>query len=90
MTGFFFRDPNGDKVPEWPSYDVSSKRYAILDTQITTGENLKAEATELLSKIMEKGRQKLGHNSFISSSCTSNKLSVNVLYLICILFLCFA
>ncbi|XP_048755006.2 carboxylesterase 1C-like isoform X2 [Ostrea edulis] len=57
-----FGNPNSDKVPEWPSYDVNSKRYVILDTQITTGQNLKSESTALLSKIVEKGRQRLRHD----------------------------
>ncbi|XP_048755012.2 carboxylesterase 1C-like [Ostrea edulis] len=57
-----FGNPNSDKLPEWPSYDVNSKRYVILDTQITTGQNLKPEATILLRKIIEKGRQRLAHD----------------------------
>ncbi|XP_061179963.1 bile salt-activated lipase-like [Saccostrea echinata] len=57
-----FGDPNGDSVPRWPSYDVNNKRYVILDTPITTGENLKPEATALLTKIIEKGQQRLVHD----------------------------
>ncbi|XP_048755017.2 acetylcholinesterase-like [Ostrea edulis] len=57
-----FGNPNGDKVPQWPSYDDNNKRYVILDTPITTGENLKSEATALINKIIEKGRQQLIHD----------------------------
>ncbi|XP_061179962.1 carboxylesterase 1C-like [Saccostrea echinata] len=57
-----FGNPNGENVPEWPLYDVSTKQYVIIDLPITTGENLKSEATALLSKITEIGRQRLIHD----------------------------
>nr|XP_022305464.1 liver carboxylesterase-like [Crassostrea virginica] len=55
-------NPNGENVPEWPRYDVNSKKYLIINKPIKTGENLKAEATELFSRIIEKGRQRLYHD----------------------------
>nr|XP_022310060.1 carboxylesterase 1C-like isoform X2 [Crassostrea virginica] len=55
-------NPNGENVPEWPRYDVNSKKYLIINKPIETGENLKAKATELFSRINEKGRQRLYHD----------------------------
>ncbi|XP_062586567.1 carboxylesterase 1C-like [Saccostrea cucullata] len=54
-----FGNPNGENVPEWPAYDVNTKRYVIIDSPITTSENLKSEATALLTKIIELGGKRI-------------------------------
>lgn len=59
---FPFSTPNGNGVPEWPSYDINDKKYVIIDTPIKSGKNLKPESTALLSKIIEKGRERLYHD----------------------------
>lgn len=54
---FSFRNPNGENIPLWPSYEINSKQYIIFDIPIKTAENLKSEATALLSRILETGRR---------------------------------
>eukprot|EP00105_Crassostrea_gigas_P036829 XP_019920977.1 PREDICTED: fatty acyl-CoA hydrolase precursor, medium chain isoform X1 [Crassostrea gigas] len=54
-----FGNPNGENIPLWPSYEINRKQYIIFDTPIETAENLKSEATDLLSRILETGRRHL-------------------------------
>jgi hypothetical protein len=62
------RNPNSDSVPDWPPYETTWKRYIILDTPITQGENLKPGATDLLNKVINHGRPRSKHDEL---QCTS-------------------
>ena len=55
----FYRNPNGENITEWPSYDMNNKRYIVIDNPIHTSENLKPRATDLLRRITEIGRQRM-------------------------------
>ncbi|XP_062619323.1 carboxylesterase 1C-like [Saccostrea cucullata] len=57
-----YGDPNSEGLPKWSSFDTVTKKYAILDTPVTEGENLKPDATDLLRKVIEKGRSNAIHD----------------------------
>ena len=43
-------DPNRDGLPEWPSYSMKNRAYLDLDVQVTTGVDLKKEASDALDQ----------------------------------------
>ncbi|XP_062619060.1 carboxylesterase 1C-like [Saccostrea cucullata] len=55
-------NPNSDGLPNWSFFDTITKKYAILDTLITEGEDLKPGATHLLRKVLDKGRTEAVHD----------------------------
>ncbi|XP_062619093.1 acetylcholinesterase-like [Saccostrea cucullata] len=57
-----YGDPSSDDVEQWPSYDTNTKKYAILDTPVKVGENLKPETTDLLKRVILKGRSNAKHD----------------------------
>ncbi|XP_061177111.1 carboxylesterase 1C-like [Saccostrea echinata] len=57
-----FGNPHSDDLPKWPSFDTITKKYAILDTPITEGKDLKPDATHLIRKVLDKGRTKAVHD----------------------------
>ncbi|XP_061177009.1 acetylcholinesterase-like [Saccostrea echinata] len=68
-----YGDPNAEGLPNWPSFDTLTKKYAILDTPITEGESLKANATHLLKKVYLKGQPNDTQDELYNSSpCTSD------------------
>ncbi|XP_061177010.1 liver carboxylesterase B-1-like [Saccostrea echinata] len=71
-------DPNSEGLPNWPSFNTLSKEYAILDTPIAEGENLKANATVLLKKVISKGNFTFNNVKDKNSLCSSHSLNVRL------------
>ncbi|XP_061176337.1 acetylcholinesterase-like [Saccostrea echinata] len=57
-----YGDPNSEDLEQWPSYDTGTKKYVILDNPIKVGENLKPDTTELLKRVILKGRSNVMHD----------------------------
>ena len=43
-------NPNRKGLPNWPAYSEKKKAYLDLDVEITTGEDLKKEASDVLDE----------------------------------------
>lgn len=47
-------DPNREGLPEWPLYTTKNKAYLDLDIEVTSGVDLKKEASDALDRATEK------------------------------------
>jgi len=43
-----YGDPNSDAIPEWPAYDIKTKRWMILDNEISVEANVRKEKLDAI------------------------------------------
>ena len=43
-----YGDPNGDAIPEWPAYDTKTKRWMILDNEISVEADVRKEKLDAI------------------------------------------